>query len=51
MAAESGSRQAQAQGAQGDRMQEVLNNGLILGIKSDLSRGEAQAARAVDALW
>jgi polysaccharide biosynthesis transport protein len=42
MAAESGSRQAQAQGAQGDRMQEVLNNGLILGIKSDLSRGEAR---------
>jgi polysaccharide biosynthesis transport protein len=42
MAAESGSRQAQAQGSQGDRMQEVLNNGLILGIKSDLSRGEAR---------
>lgn len=42
MAAESGSRQAQAQGAQGDRMQEVLNNGLILGLKSDLSRSEAR---------
>jgi polysaccharide biosynthesis transport protein len=42
MAAESGSRQAQAQGAQGDRMQEVLNNGLVSGLKSDLSRGEAR---------
>jgi polysaccharide biosynthesis transport protein len=42
MSAESGSRQAQAQGAQGDRMQEVLNNGLVSGLKSDLSRGEAR---------
>jgi polysaccharide biosynthesis transport protein len=42
MAAESGSRQAQAQGAQGDRMQEVLNNALVSGLKSDLSRGEAR---------
>ncbi len=42
MAAESGSRLTQAQGAQGDRMQEVLNNGLVLGLKSDLSRSEAR---------
>jgi polysaccharide biosynthesis transport protein len=42
MSAESGSRLAQAKGAQGDRMQEVLNNGLVLGLKSDLSRSEAR---------
>jgi chain length determinant protein EpsF len=42
MAAESGSRQSQANGAQGDRITEVLNNPLILGIKSDISRGEAR---------
>ncbi len=42
ISAESGSRQTQAQGAQGDRLQEVLNNGLVLGIKSDISRGEAR---------
>ncbi|MDE2368739.1 MAG: chain length determinant protein EpsF [Burkholderiales bacterium] len=42
LAAESSSRQAQAQGAQGDRMQEVLNNSLILGIKADINRGEAR---------
>jgi polysaccharide biosynthesis transport protein len=42
MSAESGSRQAQAQGAQGDRMQEVLNNALVGGLKADLGRGEAR---------
>jgi chain length determinant protein EpsF len=42
ISAESSSRQTQAQSAQGDRMQEVLNNALILGIKSDISRGEAR---------
>jgi chain length determinant protein EpsF len=42
LAAESGSRQTQAQGSEGDRMQEVLNNSLVLGIKSDISRGEAR---------
>jgi chain length determinant protein EpsF len=42
ISAESGSRQAQAQGAQYDRTQEVLNNPLISGIKSDLSRNEAR---------
>lgn len=42
ISAESGSRQTQAQGAQGDRMAEVLNNPLIAGLKADLSRGEAR---------
>lgn len=42
LAAETSSRQAQARGTQGDRLQEVLNNGLILSIKSDLSRSEAK---------
>lgn len=42
VAAESSSRQNQAQGAQGDRITEVLNNPLILGVKSDISRGEAR---------
>ncbi len=40
--AESRSRQAQASTAAGDRMQEVLNNPLIAGIRSDISRGEAR---------
>jgi chain length determinant protein EpsF len=42
LASESSSRQSQAQGAQGDRMQEVLNNQLVVGIKMDISRGEAR---------
>jgi len=42
ISSESGSRQVQAQGAQGDRMQEVLNNSLIAGLKSDLTRNEAR---------
>ena len=42
LAAESGSRQAQAQGNQGDRMQEVLNNAVVSSIKADISRAEAQ---------
>ena len=42
LAAESSSRQTQANSAVGDRMQEVLNNPLIAGIKSDMSRGEAR---------
>jgi chain length determinant protein EpsF len=40
--AESASRQAQAQGAQGDRMQEVLNNQIVAQLKADINRGEAQ---------
>jgi len=42
IASESGSRQVQAQGSQGDRMQEVLNNPLIGGLKADLTRNEAR---------
>lgn len=42
VSSESGSRQAQAQGASGDRMQEVLNNPLIGGLKADLTRSEAK---------
>jgi polysaccharide biosynthesis transport protein len=42
IAAESSSRQAQAQGGQGDRMQEVLNNPIIGALKADLSRAEAR---------
>lgn len=42
IASESGSRQAAAQGSQGDRVQEVLNNPLISGLKADLSRNEAR---------
>ena len=42
ISSESGSRQQQAQGALGDRMQEVLNNPLISGLKADLTRSEAR---------
>lgn len=42
LSSESGSRQTQAQGASSDRLQEVLNNGLILSLKADLSRNEAR---------
>jgi len=42
VSSESGSRQAQAQGAQADRTQEVLNNPLISGLKADLTRSEAR---------
>ncbi len=42
ISSESGSRQQQAQGAQGDRMQEVLNNPVIGGLKTDLTRNEAR---------
>lgn len=41
ISAESGSRQAQAQGQQADRLQEVLNNSLIAGLKADVARTEA----------
>lgn len=40
--AESASRQAQAQGGQGDRMQEVLSNANVSQLKADISRAEAQ---------
>jgi succinoglycan biosynthesis transport protein ExoP len=42
LAAESGSRQAQAQGPASDRIQEVLGSGLISQLKADLSRNEAR---------
>jgi chain length determinant protein EpsF len=42
IASESGSRQAQAQGAQADRIQEVLQNPLLQGLKADLTRNEAK---------
>lgn len=40
--ADSQSRQAQASGAGSDRIQEVLNNGLLSSIKADLTRSEAR---------
>ncbi len=42
ISSESGSRQTQAQGNQSDRIQEVLNNPLIAGLKADLTRNEAR---------
>ncbi|MCX2865277.1 chain length determinant protein EpsF [Paucibacter sp. PLA-PC-4] len=42
ISAESSSRQAQARGDQSDRLQEVLNNPLISGLKADLTRYEAK---------
>ena len=42
LSSESGSRQAQAQGASADRIQEVLGSGLISQLKADLSRSEAR---------
>jgi len=42
LSSESGSRQTQAQGASGDRLQEVLNNPLISSLRADLSRNEAR---------
>jgi chain length determinant protein EpsF len=42
LSSESGSRQAQARGASADKLQEVLNNPLISGLKSDMSRAEAR---------
>ncbi|MCZ2439695.1 MAG: chain length determinant protein EpsF [Burkholderiales bacterium] len=42
ISAESGSRQRQAQGAQGDRLQEVLANPVIGSLKAELARSEAR---------
>jgi polysaccharide biosynthesis transport protein len=42
ISAESASRQAQAQSAQGDRLQEVLNNPIVGQLKADINRGEAR---------
>jgi succinoglycan biosynthesis transport protein ExoP len=42
ISAESSSRQTQAQGSQADRIQEVINNPVIGGLKVDLSRAEVK---------
>lgn len=42
ISAESASRQTQAQGQQGDRLQEVLNNQIVGQLKADINRGEAR---------
>ncbi len=42
LASEAGSRQAQARGASGDKMQEVLNNPLIGTLKAEFSRADAR---------
>ena len=42
VSAESSSRQGQAQGGQGDRLQEVLGSSLIGAMKADLTRNEAR---------
>ena len=42
VSAESSSRQGQAQGGQGDRLQEVLGSALIGAMKADLTRNEAR---------
>lgn len=42
LASESSSRQAQSRGSQAERMQEVLSNPVISGLKVDLSRAEGK---------
>ena len=42
IAAESSARQAQARGREADRLQEVLNNPVVAGLRADLNRSEAQ---------
>ncbi len=42
LSAESGSRQSQASGSSADRIQEVLANPLITGLKADLAKSEAR---------
>lgn len=42
ISAESASRQVQARGASADRLQEVLNNPNVSGIKADITRNEAR---------
>jgi len=48
--AESGSRQAQSQGAAADRMQEVLAHPALLGLRADLTRAEARMQELNDRL-
>jgi chain length determinant protein EpsF len=42
IAAESTSRQTQAQGSQGDRLAEVLNSPVVAGLRSDIARQESR---------
>lgn len=42
LSAESGSRQAQADGSSAEKMQEVLGNAVISGLKTDLARAQAR---------
>lgn len=42
LASEAGSRQMQAAGSSADKLQEVLNNPVVAGLKADLSRAEAR---------
>jgi polysaccharide biosynthesis transport protein len=42
VAAESSSRQMQAQGGASDRLQEVVNNPVLTGLRSDITRAEAR---------
>jgi succinoglycan biosynthesis transport protein ExoP len=42
LSSEAASRKAQSQGAQADRLQEVLNNPVIAGLKADLARQDAR---------
>jgi polysaccharide biosynthesis transport protein len=42
ISAESSSRQVAAQGAQSDKMQEVLGNGIVSQLKADINRSEAR---------
>ncbi|MBC7938733.1 MAG: chain length determinant protein EpsF [Chitinophagaceae bacterium] len=42
ISAESSSRQTQAQGAQADRLQEVLNNPIVGSLKAEVNRSEAR---------
>jgi uncharacterized protein involved in exopolysaccharide biosynthesis len=48
--AESGSRQAQSQGAAADRLQEVLSHPALLGLRADLTRAEARMQEFNDRL-
>ena len=48
--AESGSRQAQSQGAAADRLQEVLSHPALLGLRADLTRAEARVQELNDRL-
>jgi chain length determinant protein EpsF len=42
LSAESSSRQAQAVGGSGDRLQEVINNPMLAGLRGDLTRAEGR---------